>query len=77
VRWLAEQGVCLVATDRQPADALRAAAPGAGAVVFLTESDFERGHVAAELPEVAVVDSGGDPALLVDALLGHGWFDLP
>ncbi|MDH6140496.1 hypothetical protein P3T35_002504 [Kitasatospora sp. GP30] len=49
---------------------------GADALVFLTESDFERGHVAAELPEVAVVDSGGDPARLVDELLGHGWFDL-
>ncbi|MCC9307412.1 hypothetical protein LN042_09915 [Kitasatospora sp. RB6PN24] len=49
---------------------------GADAVVFLTESDFERGHVAAELPEVAVVDSGGDPNRLVDALLGHGWFDV-
>jgi predicted enzyme involved in methoxymalonyl-ACP biosynthesis len=49
---------------------------GTGAVVYLTDSDFERGHVAAELPEVAVVDTGGDPALLVDSLLGHGWFDV-
>ncbi|MCX4749985.1 hypothetical protein OG455_31460 [Kitasatospora sp. NBC_01287] len=50
---------------------------GTESVVFLTASDFERGHVAAELPEVAVVDTGGgDPAQLVRSLVGHGWFDV-
>lgn len=44
--------------------------------VFMDDSDFERGHVAAELPEVAVVSAAGDPAYLVDSLLRHGWFDV-
>ncbi|MFE9421332.1 hypothetical protein ACFYNO_00055 [Kitasatospora sp. NPDC006697] len=63
------------------AGSLRRAAEALGlgpeAVVFLTGSGFERGHVAAELPEVAVVDGAADPARLVEALLGHGWFDQP
>lgn len=44
--------------------------------VFMDDSDFERGHVAAELPDVAVVSAAGDPAYLVDSLLRHGWFDV-
>ncbi|MEU8061443.1 HAD-IIIC family phosphatase [Microbispora bryophytorum] len=44
--------------------------------VFMDDSDFERGHVAAELPEVAVVSAAGDPAYMVDSLLRHGWFDV-
>lgn len=45
--------------------------------VFLDDSPFERGHVAGELPEVAVLAADGDPAYLVDSLLRHGWFDVP
>jgi FkbH-like protein len=44
--------------------------------VFMDDSDFERGHVDAELPEVAVVSAAGDPAYLVDSLVRHGWFDV-
>jgi FkbH-like protein len=47
------------------------------AFVFLDDSPFERGHVASELPEVAVVAAGGDPAYLVRSLLRPGWFDVP
>ncbi|HEV3357700.1 MAG TPA: HAD-IIIC family phosphatase [Pseudonocardiaceae bacterium] len=45
--------------------------------VFLDDSPFERGHVAEELPEVAVLAADGDPAYLVDTLLRRGWFDVP
>ena len=48
-----------------------------GSFVFLDDSPFERGHVAEELPEVAVVAADGDPAYLVDSLLRRGWFDVP
>jgi FkbH-like protein len=44
--------------------------------VFMDDSPFERGGVAHELPEVAVVAADGDPANLVTALLGEGWFDV-
>jgi FkbH-like protein len=44
--------------------------------VFMDDSDFERGHVAAELPEVAVVSADGDPAHLVRSLVRPGWFDV-
>lgn len=60
---------------------LRAAAAtlglSTGAFVLLDDSPFERGHVRAELPEVAVLASDGDPAHLVRTLLAHGWFDVP
>jgi FkbH-like protein len=48
-----------------------------GAFVFLDDSPFERGHVASELPDVAVVAADGDPAYLVRSLLSGGWFDVP
>jgi FkbH-like protein len=47
------------------------------AFVFLDDSPFERGHVASELPDVAVVSAEGDPAYLVRSLLRGGWFDVP
>ncbi|MDH6131737.1 FkbH-like protein [Kitasatospora sp. MAA4] len=46
------------------------------AFVFMDDSPFECGHVAAELPDVAVVPAAGDPAELVRRLLGRGWFDV-
>ncbi|MEV6907366.1 HAD-IIIC family phosphatase [Amycolatopsis sp. NPDC051071] len=49
----------------------------ASAFVFMDDSPFERGHVAAELPGVAVVAADGDPAYLVRSLLRSGWFDVP
>jgi FkbH-like protein len=45
------------------------------AFVFMDDSPFERGEVAARWPEVALVPADGDPALLADALLRGGWFD--
>jgi FkbH-like protein len=50
---------------------------GVQAFVFMDDSPFERGHVAAELPDVAVVVADGDPANLVRSLLRPGWFDVP
>ncbi|TQF01425.1 HAD-IIIC family phosphatase [Kitasatospora acidiphila] len=49
---------------------------GTDSFVFMDDSDFERGSVAAELPEVAIIDSSGEPAQLVDSLVRHGWFDV-
>ncbi|WP_410579346.1 HAD-IIIC family phosphatase [Amycolatopsis sp. lyj-108] len=59
---------------RQAAETLNLAA---NAFVFMDDSPFERGHVAAELPDVALVAADGDPAHLVRALLRPGWFDVP
>lgn len=63
------------------AENLRAAADSLGlataSMVFMDDSDFERGHVAAENPEIAVVRADGDPAHLVRTLLSTGWFDVP
>ncbi|MFD1146675.1 HAD-IIIC family phosphatase [Saccharothrix hoggarensis] len=50
---------------------------GTQSFVFLDDSPFERGHVSAELPEVAVLAADGDPAHIVRTLLSHGWFDVP
>ena len=47
-----------------------------GSFVFVDDSAFECGHVRAELPEVAVVAAGGDPAHPARSLLRHGWFDV-
>ncbi|MFI1304803.1 HAD-IIIC family phosphatase [Streptomyces sioyaensis] len=47
-----------------------------GSFVFMDDSPFERGQVAAELPEVALVPADGDPAHLVRSLLRDGWFDV-
>ncbi|MDQ1740349.1 MAG: hypothetical protein QOE53_2001, partial [Pseudonocardiales bacterium] len=62
------------------ADNLRQAAESlslsTGAFVFMDDSDFERGQVASELPDVAIVAANGDPAHLVNSLLAPGWFDV-
>ncbi|GAA2463860.1 HAD-IIIC family phosphatase [Winogradskya humida] len=59
---------------------LRAAAESLGlsteSMVFLDDSPFERGHVAAELPGTVVLDPSGDPAHLVRTVLRTGWFDV-
>ncbi|MFB4309611.1 HAD-IIIC family phosphatase [Actinomadura sp. GTD37] len=47
-----------------------------GSFVFMDDSPFERGHVAEEHPEIAVVAADGDPAYLVRRLLAGGWFDV-
>ncbi|GAA4622771.1 HAD-IIIC family phosphatase [Actinoallomurus vinaceus] len=57
-------------------DAARSLGLSTDAFVFMDDSDFERGHVAGELPEVALVPANGDPAYLVGALLRDGWFDV-
>lgn len=49
---------------------------GTQSMVFMDDSAFERGEVAARLPEVALVDAGGEPAQLVTSLLRGGWFDV-
>lgn len=63
------------------AENLRAAAESLGlstqAMVFMDDSAFERGLIAQELPEVAVIAADGDPAHLERRLLRHGWFDVP
>lgn len=48
---------------------------GIDSFVFMDDSPFERGHITAELPEVAVLASDGDPAYLVRSLLTDGYFD--
>ncbi len=50
---------------------------GVDGFVFADDSPFERGLVRRELPGVAVVDVGPEPALHVEALLRDGWFDVP
>jgi FkbH-like protein len=44
--------------------------------VFLDDSDFERGYVSAELPEVAVVPGFKDPSFITAEVLRPGWFDV-
>ena len=62
------------------ADSLRQAAESlnlsTGSFVFMDDSQFERGQVGSELPEVALVAADGDPAHLVNSLLNPGWFDV-
>ncbi|MBT2396901.1 HAD-IIIC family phosphatase [Streptomyces sp. ISL-100] len=62
------------------AENLRRAAGSLGlgieSFVFMDDSPYEREHVHAELPEVAVVAADGDPAHLAESLLRHGWFDV-
>jgi FkbH-like protein len=67
VNWSAKAG-----NLRQAADSLGL---GVQSFAFMDDSDFERGHVAAELPETAVISAAGDPAHLVRRLLSPGWFD--
>ncbi|MFF8277418.1 HAD-IIIC family phosphatase [Streptomyces lateritius] len=68
VNWSAKAG-----NLRQASEALSLSTES---FVFMDDSDFERGQVGDELPEVAVVSAAGDPAHLVDALLRQGWFDV-
>ena len=49
---------------------------GVQSFVFMDDSAFERGHVGTELPQVALVSAGGDPANLEHELLRGGWFDV-
>jgi FkbH-like protein len=48
---------------------------GVDSFVFADDSSFERGLVAASLPQVGVVALDDEPALHVGALLRDGWFD--
>lgn len=48
---------------------------GLDSFVFVDDSPFERGLVRRELPGVAVVDIGAEPALHTASLLRDGWFD--
>ncbi|MFF7637380.1 hypothetical protein ACFZB9_30160 [Kitasatospora sp. NPDC008050] len=63
------------------AERLRRAAAVLGlpldAFVYLDDTAFERGAVAAELPEVVVVEADGPADRLARTLLQHGWFDQP
>lgn len=43
--------------------------------VFADDSPFERGLIAASLPQVGIVALDDEPALHVSALLRDGWFD--
>lgn len=45
-----------------------------GSFVFADDSSYERGLVKHELPEVAVVDLDGEPAVHIDRLLHDDWF---
>jgi FkbH-like protein len=47
-----------------------------GSFVFMDDSPFERGQVASELPEVAILSAEGDPSHHVRTLVEHGWFDV-
>ncbi|MEV8361728.1 HAD-IIIC family phosphatase [Streptomyces niveus] len=49
---------------------------GTDSFVFADDSPFERGLVAASLPEVAVIGLDEEPALHIDRLLADGWFDV-
>ncbi|MGC9440843.1 HAD-IIIC family phosphatase [Streptomyces sp. WG5] len=48
---------------------------GVDSLVFVDDSPFECGLVAAGLPQVAVVRLDDEPALHVEKLLADGWFD--
>lgn len=69
VNWAPKAGNLRAAADSLNLDV--------SSFVFVDDSPFERGHVAAELPEVAVLPADGDPAHLVSTVLRHGWFDVP
>lgn len=49
---------------------------GVDSFVFADDSPFECGLVRRALPDVAVLQLSGDPALHVDTLLRDGWFDV-
>ncbi|WP_035303884.1 HAD-IIIC family phosphatase [Actinokineospora inagensis] len=71
--------VRVVANWLPKSDNLRALADalnlGVDSFVFVDDSTFECGLVRHELPEVAVVQVGTDPATHLGALLRDGWFD--
>ncbi|MBW4717862.1 HAD-IIIC family phosphatase [Saccharothrix obliqua] len=48
---------------------------GLDGFVFVDDSPYECALIRSELPEVAVVHVGGDPARHVETLLRDGWFD--
>lgn len=50
---------------------------GVDSFVFVDDSPYERGLVARELPDVAVVAVDDEPAWHVTRLLRDGWFDTP
>ena len=68
VNWSAKDG-----NLRQAAESLSLSTES---FVFMDDSSFERGAVASELPEVALVAADGDPAHLVNSLLKPGFFDV-
>ncbi|KAB8159589.1 HAD-IIIC family phosphatase [Streptomyces sp. 3MP-14] len=72
--------VRVVANWRPKHDNLRELAAdlnlGTDAFVFVDDSSYERGLVRRELPEIAVVDVGTEPALHTERLLADGWFDV-
>ncbi|MGQ4512772.1 HAD-IIIC family phosphatase [Streptomyces sp. DW26H14] len=49
---------------------------GTQSMVFMDDSPFERGEVEALLPEVTLIDAGGDPAYLSASLVRGGLFDV-
>ncbi|GAA2077535.1 HAD-IIIC family phosphatase [Streptomyces albiaxialis] len=49
---------------------------GIDSFVFADDSPFERGLVAENLPEVALVPLDDEPALHAERLLADGWFDV-
>lgn len=55
-------------------DLAKALNVGVDSIVFVDDSVFECGLVRSELPEVAVVQVDGEPALHVGKLLRDGWF---
>ncbi|HEY3478396.1 MAG TPA: HAD-IIIC family phosphatase, partial [Streptomyces sp.] len=56
---------------RELADALNLSV---ASLVFADDSPYERGLVRRELPEVAVLDLDGEPALHIGKLLADDWF---
>lgn len=78
---LREADFVRISADWEPKDGnIRAIAArlnlGTDSFVFADDSPFERGLVAATLPEVAVIALDGEPALHIDRLLADGWFDV-
>lgn len=70
---------CFVASFDDKASGLRRIAStlaiGLDALVFLDDNPAERALIRRELPEVAVVEPGDDPAGFVRALDQGGWFE--
>lgn len=71
--------VAFVANWRDKSDNLRAIARalsvGLDSFVFVDDNPVERERIKRELPEVAVVDLGRDPATFVKCLHSTGWFE--